>query len=178
MIKVYSIPAVIILAVLSVCSGESSETVSTIDFTENMPDDEAWSFNVTMTTDGIKTAEVWSGHMEHYESRREYDLSESVIADFFDNGVHTSQLTSETATINVDRNDLIAKGNVVVESDSGITLYTEVLNWDNERALIYTDQFITLITDRDTLYGTGFESDRSLKNYKIFNPTGNVSIKK
>jgi len=166
------------VVVLSVCSGESNETVPTIDITENMPDDEAWSFNVTLTTDGIKTAEVRSGHMEHYENRSEYDLSDSVIADFFDQGVHTSQLTSETATINVDSNDLIAKGNVVVESDSGITLYTEVLNWDNGRALIYTVEFVTMITKDDTLYGNGFESDRSLKNYKIFNPTGSVSIKK
>ncbi|MCH7781749.1 LPS export ABC transporter periplasmic protein LptC [candidate division KSB1 bacterium] len=178
MTKVFTIPAVIILVVFSGCSTESNETVSTIEVTENMPDDEAWSFSVTMTTNGIKTAEVRSGYMAHYENRREYELSDSVTADFYDRGNHTSQLTSETATINDERNDLVARGNVVVVSDSGFTLFTEELKWDNERALIFTDEFVTLITDVDTLYGTGFESDRSLKNYKIFNPTGNLLIKK
>ena len=159
------------------CSSDSIEKGPLTDFTENLPDDEAWSFSVTLTTNGIKTAEVRSGHMAHYEIRSEYDLSDSVVADFFDQGNHTSQLTSATATINVESNDLIARKNVVVESDSGITLFTEELNWDNSRALIFTDAFVTIITKNDTLYGNGFESDGSLKNYKIFNPTGNVSIK-
>ena len=77
-----------------------------------------------------------------------------------------------------ERNDLIARKNVVVVSDSGFILLSEELKWDNQRGLIITEEFVTLITENDTLYGTGFESDRSLKNYKIFNPTGKVLIKK
>ena len=176
MATVFIMLVVINLAVFSACSGDPDDNNPSIDFEENMPDDEAWSFEVTLTTDGIKTAEVRSGHMAHYEARNEYNLSDSVIADFYDQGKHTSQLTAETATINVDTNELIARKNVVVESDSGFVLYTEELSWDNEKELIYTDAFVTMITKDDTLYGNGFESNRSLKNYKIFNPTGKLSL--
>ena len=68
---------------------------------------------------------------------------------------------------------LIAIGNVVVVSDSGVTLFTDTLAWDNVKENVFTDDPVKFITDsQDTLYGIGFESDVELNNWKILNPTG------
>lgn len=169
---------VLILSALNGCDKDVEQPDLSIDITEEAPDDEAWSFHLIMTSNGIKTAEIRSGYMAHFESSGEYELSDSVVADFYEQGDHTSKMTADNATINNLRDDLLARKNVVVVSDSGLTLLTELLKWDNERGIIFTEEFVTFITETDTLYGHGFESDRSLKNYRIFNPTGNILIRK
>ena len=59
--------------------------------------------------------------------------------------------------------------NVVVESDSGVTLYTDTLNWDNKKELIFTTDSVMITTGtNDTLYGIGFESDVNMELWKIF----------
>ena len=161
------------------CSRET-DTVETIARSaEELPDQESWPFYSILTNDGIKSAEVSSGYMAHFFSRKVYELSDSVIADFYDeSGNHASRLTADKGTINEYEDIMVAQKNVVVVSDSGITLYTDELFWDNEKEIIYTDKSVMFIEKTDTLYGRGFESDRSLKNATIFETTGKFVIKK
>ena len=68
---------------------------------------------------------------------------------------------------------MIAISDVVVVSDSGVTLFTDTLSWDNMREKIFTYDSVKFITEsQDTLYGIGFESDVELNNWKILKPTG------
>ena len=72
-----------------------------------------------------------------------------------------------------DEDFLTAIGNVVVLSDSGVTLFTHTLSWDNLKEKVFTDDRVIFITEeQDTLYGIGFESDVELNNWKILKPTG------
>ena len=71
---------------------------------------------------------------------------------------------------------MIARGNVVAKSDSGITLYSKTLLWSSRDEKLKTQEKIMITTlDRDTLYGIGFESDSDLKNWKILSPSGVTS---
>ena len=101
-------------------------------------------------------------------------LDENVDADFFnEEEVYTTNLKSKVAEIEEDRDYLIAIGDVVVVSDSGVTLFTDTLSWDNVKERVFTDDRVTFITEQqDTLYGIGFESDVELNNWKILKPTG------
>ncbi len=66
--------------------------------------------------------------------------------------------------------------NVIVESDSGITLFTDTLSWDHDAELIYTDDSVMITTKQnDTLYGVGFESDLLMNSWRILNPSGVTS---
>ena len=68
---------------------------------------------------------------------------------------------------------MLAYGNVVVVSDSGVTLYTDTLKWDNKEQKIYSEIPVKITTqDHDTLYGDSFKSDPNLDNYEILNPRG------
>jgi len=99
------------------------------------------------------------------------------VIDFFDTeGEHNSKLTSVNGRLNEATNDIEAFGNVVVISDTGITLQTERLRWDNNIEKIISNEFVTIITaDQDTFFGKGFESDQNLNNWRILDFSGKTS---
>ena len=117
---------------------------------------------------------VKSGHLEKFNDRQYILLDNNVNVDFFDDyEQHTTNLISQIAEVDERTNFMTAIGNVIVVSDSGVTLYTDTLMWNSEKELIYTDDPIILTTEKnDTLYGIGFESDVSMDHWKILQPSG------
>ena len=94
----------------------------------------------------------------------------NVEVDFFgEEGGHISILYSDSAQINEQSNNLHANGNVYVVSDSGYTLTTSELIWDNRyKMIIAEDSVMFTTTEGDTMYGVGFESDMDLDQWRIF----------
>jgi LPS export ABC transporter protein LptC len=138
------------------------------------PDQESWQVEITLTDRGRKRAVVTADHLEKYNERDYILLDHNVVVDFFDEQEqHTSNLRADRAEIEEGSNFMRALGSVVVVSDSGVTLYTDTLSWDNEQELIYTEDSVMLTTEmQDTLYGVGFESDVRLEYWKILQPSG------
>ena len=141
---------------------------------EGLPDAESWNAIITLTNEGSKRAIIKSGHLEKYQQRQYILLDQNVDADFLNEyEVYTSNLISEIAEIDESKDFLIAMGNVIVVSDSGVTLFTDTLSWDNVDEKVFTDDSVVFITEQnDTLYGIGFKSDIELNNWEIMQPTG------
>jgi len=158
--------------VLFACSNVESDKLG--ETREGLPDAESWNATITLTNKGSKRAIIKSGHLEKYQQRQYILLDQNVDADFFnENEIYTSNLKSEIAEIDESKDFLIAMGNVVVVSDSGVTLYTDTLSWDNVDEKVFTDDSVVFITEQnDTLYGIGFKSDIELNNWEIMQPTG------
>lgn len=97
-----------------------------------------------------------------------------VRADFFDDdGMHISQLLSDSAHIDQKTNNLYAYGNVKVVSDDSVKLFSKSILWDNHYKLITShDSVMFTSADQDTMYGIGFESDMDLTKWKIKKPRG------
>ncbi|HDP67455.1 MAG TPA: LPS export ABC transporter periplasmic protein LptC [Candidatus Marinimicrobia bacterium] len=137
------------------------------------PDQESWNTTIMLTKNGQKRALVLAGHLTKNNNEALIMMDDSVDVDFFNaEQSHLSHLTAQQAQVNENTNDLLASGNVVVVSDSGVTLYTEELRWDHQRERIVSEVFITFVQDQDTLTGIGFESDSDLKNWIIRKPSG------
>ncbi len=138
------------------------------------PDQESWGVTITLTDEGVMRALVKSGHLEKFNDRQYILLDKDVDVDFFDDlEQHTTNLKSQIAEVDERTNFMTAIGNVIVVSDSGVTLYTDTLMWNSEEELIYTDDPIMLTTENnDTLFGIGFESDVSMNHWKILQPSG------
>ncbi|MDP6339796.1 MAG: LPS export ABC transporter periplasmic protein LptC [Candidatus Marinimicrobia bacterium] len=153
---------------------EVTEVRKTGESREGRPDAESWDATITLTNEGAKRAVIRSGHLEKYNERQYILLDQDVDADFFnEEEVYTTNLKSRIAEVEEERDFLIAIGDVVVVSDSGVTLFTDTLSWDNLREKVYTENSVVFITEsQDTLYGVGFESDVELDNWKILRPTG------
>ena len=113
----------------------SEEPIQKLQSREGLPDQESWGVNIILTDQGVVRAKVQSGHLEKYNEKEFIMLDSSVYVDFYDkNEIHTSVLTSDVAEINQNSNDMIARGNVVAKSDSGITLYSKTLLWSSSNA--------------------------------------------
>lgn len=65
---------------------------------------------------------------------------------------------------------------VVVVNSSGDMLETEQLFWDQEKELIFTERFVKITNEDQTVMGTGFESDPKLKKRKIKNVTATIYV--
>ena len=140
---------------------------------ESLPSQESWNSTITVTDSGIVKAIIKAGHIFSFDNSTITHLNYGVKVDFFnDVGEHSSVLTSDSATVDEGSNNLEAYGHVVVKSDSGVIVMTEKLFWDNKQQLIHSPEFVRIQSPTEKLQGTGFESDANLRNYKIFNVTG------
>jgi len=167
---------ILCIGLLGQCKNRDSHTIANSEELV-FPDQEGWNSTVTSTQNGVVTAVIHYGHMQRFEKKKIVEFDLNIVVDFFnEKGAHTSKLTSEKGRLDEATNNIEAFGNVHVVSDTGITLTTERIWWDNRLAKIVSDEFVTITTaDNDTINGTGFESDQNLENWVITEGRGRLS---
>ena len=143
------------------------------DSSEEIKENEIWNPFIIITREENKMVEAKSKKLYKNQNKPAL-LVGNVIVDFYnDGGNHISILHSDSAWINEHNNDLKAHGNVHVVSDSGYTLTTHQLIWDNSyKMIVAKDSVMFTTSEGDTLYGVGFESDSDLEEWRIFKPFG------
>ncbi len=141
---------------------------------KEFPEQEGWNSTLTLSKAGDKQAVVQYGHMVKFKAEDTVYLNENVEVDFFnDTGQHTSRLVSERAEIEEKKQNVRAIDNVVVVSDSGVTLKTEYLEWNSTLEKIHSDSLVMIVTQyQDTLFGKGFEAESDLSRRVIHEPWG------
>jgi LPS export ABC transporter protein LptC len=162
--------------ILDSCQKKQDNIVADMEQTE-YPDQQGWNSTVTSSKKGIVGAIIKYGHMQRFKKQKVVEFDSGIVVDFYDEqGSHTSNLTSNKGRLDEATNNIEAFGNVVVVSDTGITLKTERLKWDNSIEKIISNNFITIVTaEKDTFYGNGFESDQNLENWHITGFSGKAS---
>lgn len=146
---------------------------------DDYPVQETWEATVTFSDSGKTKAVLHAKHSAQYkrEKSQERELTGGLRVDFYDrSGKFTSFLVADRALIHPN-NDMEAFGNVVVTSTDSTILRTEYMKWSNEDQKIRSDQFVTITKPSETLRGYGFESDQSMKNYRIFQVSGEAKVK-
>lgn len=167
-----SILSLLIFFTVLSCYQKESDTVDS-NTTMDYPDQESWDATLTITNDGRKVGVVKASHYEKFSKKNKTYISEGLQADFFnEKGQHTSVLTSDGGEVNDVKQDMVAYGHVKVVSDSGVTLYSDTLHWDNAHQKIISKIPVMIVSKDDTLYGDTFISDPTLENYEITNSHG------
>ncbi len=87
-----------------------------------------------------------------------------------------AELSAEYAIQYPERHMTEAKQNVVAINSKGERLNTEHLIWDDQKEIIYSEEFVTITTDNQVIMGEGFEADQNFSNYKIKNVTGTITL--
>ena len=168
---------IMFMVILGGCEEKIRPSVVPVSETE-IPSQESWNSTVTFTDSGKVKAILWAGHIASYSPQQYTMLSESVHVDFFnDLEQHTSLLTSRRGRVNDRTQDFAAYDNVVVISDSGTTLKTDSLFWDNATRRIRTEAFVDIVSPTEHIMGHGMISDQGLKKYTIFKVTGQAVTK-
>jgi LPS export ABC transporter protein LptC len=132
-----------------------------------IPDQEARDFMLTESSEGRKSWTLWSSYAAMYNDRNLVD-ARTVRIDFFDReGKKNSTLTADQGIVFQRTNDLEARGKVRVTTESGVTLETDSLRWQNARGKIVSDAFVRVTRNGDVVTGYGFESDATLEHFHL-----------
>ena len=144
---------------------ENNSRADSIELTQN----EIWNPVIILSREEYKIVEAKSEKL-YKNNNADALLIGNVEVDFFNEvGQHISILYSDSARINEQNNNLRANENVYVVSDSGYTLTTNEILWDNRyKMIVAEDSVMFTTTEGDTLNGVGFESDMDLEQWKIF----------
>jgi LPS export ABC transporter protein LptC len=88
--------------------------------------------------------------------------------DFYDEqGKQNSTLTAREGEMNQRSRDMVARGNVVMQTKEGTRMSTEELRFLNQQQRIVSDRFVRVESPDGVLTGVGFESDPGLKHYEF-----------
>ena len=137
-----------------------------------LPSQESWNSTIVFSDSGKTKAILHTGHLRVFDKSQETLFDQGLKVDFYDqNMVKTSTITSKRGKVNDATKDLYAIDSVVAVSDSGTIVRTEELEFRNRDQKIVSDKFVTIVSPKETIKGYGFESDRNLRNYVIYNIT-------
>jgi LPS export ABC transporter protein LptC len=175
MTKKYYLLSLIICAIQIIgCSKISNNITIEQQVNNDMPDQICYNMEFAIFDSNLTKTIINSNRAKVYNDRKETILDSGVFVRFFNaNGIQDGTLKSDTINIDDATKDMIAKGNVIVISDSSRTkLETTKLKWEQSSRQIYTDVYVRITSPTEIIEGIGLISDENLSNYKIFKVTG------
>lgn len=105
------------------------------------------------------------------------EMTRGVRAMFYDErGRVNSHLTAREAYRYPRQRMMQARGDVVVTNSEGDTLFTERLQWEEQKGRISSDAYVRIVRPDEVLYGDGLESDDRFENYRILNTRGTFRV--
>jgi len=141
---------------------------------EDIPDQIAYNIEVLFVDSSFTKAVLEARKARVYSDRYETFLDSGLKVTFYNSdSPEISTLVADSARIDDRTKNMLAKGNVVVRSESkGRRLETQLLEWDNLRQKIYSTEYVTITTPTEVINGYGFESDPNLNEYRINKVSG------
>lgn len=142
------------------CKAEEKEQVS-------LPkgEQEIERFHIVETRWGRKSFELSAKLLEE---RKDTTWVFDFSVDFFDEkGNKVSTLVADSGVIFKKTGDMIALGNVKVETEDGTLLYTDELLWKEDIKKITTEKEVIIKKEGKVLKGKGLISDPGLKHIEI-----------
>ncbi len=159
--------ALLVAALASGCGKQ--RMASPAESTGELPDQEVSDFVLTETNQGTPAWTLFANYAATYSARNTI-TARGVRVDFFDReGKGTSTLTAREGEIHQSTRDMTARGNVVLTSNEGTRMSTEVMRFTNAAQRILVPDSVLVRVERagDVLTGYGFESDPDLRHFEF-----------
>lgn len=133
-------------------------------------------FQTTLYDSGRVQLKLFSPLLEQFEKAippmSEFKKGIKVI---LYNGKDTAQATVTSKYAKCTDNNLWElRDSVMIINDKGEKLETELLFWNQEKDIIYTDRFVKITSVDQITQGVGFESDSHLIRRKILKVTAEI----
>ncbi len=131
------------------------------------PDQVLEKSSITFTSEGKRTTVVYADRISKY-LEEEKAVLQGVRTEFYSQeGELSSTLTSREGTVFEGREEVEAKGEVVVITSEGVKLETPLLRWNTRTNRVYTDSTVKISREEEMVMGIGLEADPELKQIKI-----------
>ena len=147
---------------------------------EEQPLQESWNVSMKIFKEDRVHAVVTAGHFAEYKKNDiiTRHLDKGLTVTFFDETANpSSTLTADKGTV-YDNNDMEAFDNVVITSGDSTVVRTDYIKRFEKGKRLWSDKYVTIHKQSETIRGYGFESDESLKNYTIFKASGEADIQR
>jgi LPS export ABC transporter protein LptC len=135
----------------------------------------------TVYTDSGRIQLTISGPIaEQYDTKDNphADFSSGIKVQYYDGKTEPQgHVTAKYARYTKTDNLWELRDSVVVVNQTNDKLETEVLFWNQEKDLIYTDRFVKITNEDQIIQGFGFESDAKLIKRKIKKVTATIYLK-
>lgn len=163
-----AVRALIALAlVIALGACERTPTARPTSSTVELPDQEVSDFVLTETDEGAIQWKMFARSAAIYNARNVV-IAAGIRVDFFDEkGERSSELTAHEGEIHQLSRDMVARGNVVMQTTEGTRMSTQQLRFLNRTQKIVSDQFVRVERGGDVLTGYGFESDPNLNHFEF-----------
>jgi LPS export ABC transporter protein LptC len=132
------------------------------------PSQESWNPTVIFSDSGKTNAILTAGHISVFTTKGYTQIDSGAKVDFYRDNVKISTLTGQRGKVDDKTKDIEIYDSVHVVNNEGSQLYTQKLFWNNATQKVSSDEFVRIITPTEMIEGVGFESDQSLRIYKIF----------
>jgi len=135
----------------------------------------------TVYTDSAKIQIVMrSPLMERYTGRKpQYTEFRKGIKVFFHDGnpEPIASIACRYARYIEDKKLWELKDSVTAVNEKNETLETELLYWDQEKDIVYTERFVRIKSEEQIVMGTGFEANSRFTRWKIRNVSATIYLK-
>lgn len=133
----------------------------------SLPDQESENATITLYQEDRRSTLIFAEMIWSY-TMKDSVVAKALTVDFFDSsGIANAHLVSDSGIILETRKLMIAIGSVRLVNEDSTILLTERLQWNNRTGMITSDEFVEIISKKDTLRGIGFETDRTMRNIKL-----------
>jgi LPS export ABC transporter protein LptC len=166
-----------ILLIVTSCD-KKIDTIRKSDI-ESLPTQTVKDFTTTYTDSATKQLVMSSPLMERYTNRKdpftEFRFGIKVI--FYDGKKDpVGTLSSRYARYAEDKKLWELKDSVIAVNERKEVMETELLYWDQEKELVYTDRFVRMTSEDQIVMGTGFQSDPRFMDWHIRNVSASFYI--
>lgn len=170
------------LAVLSIFSCENSvEVIKSITAVTSLPRQYAENVEITYSDSGLQQVKIIAPRLEYYQKSAEdqyYEFPKGLKMLIYDHSQQArSSVTAGYAIYRKAEHLWEARDSVVAINQSGEILRTELLFWDEQRQIIYTDKFARVTDETSEIQGEGFEADENFTHWEFKKVTGMIDIK-
>jgi LPS export ABC transporter protein LptC len=147
---------------------------------EFLPSQIVRDFVTTYTDSAKKQLEMSAPLLEHYSSHlpeySEFRFGVRVV--FYDGRPDpVGSLTAKYARFEDARKLWELKDSVIAINEKNERLETELLYWDQDKNIVYTDRFVKITSEDQIIMGTGLESDPRFTKWRIRNVSAQFFIK-
>jgi len=137
-----------------------------------LPTQEFENVEMVHTRKGEPVFRMQAPRLDQYGNQKRAELYGGITIDFYKEGRISSHLTADSGVVLKNGDELRGIGNVIVTTDTGTTILTPRMTWTRFDGLITSDTIVTIITEYDTLHGTGLVATDDLKKRRILQPSG------
>lgn len=155
------------------------KVINNISNKDNLPVDSSKNVE-TIYSDSAKVVLIVKAPLvNRYEGDKPYsEMPKGVELYSYDSLMHVKSKLTANYAISYEKTKMMeAKNNVVVVNERKEQLNTEHLVWDQQKAIIYSDKFVKIKTEKEILWGEGMESDEMFDKWKILKVKGSMDVR-